>query len=94
MNFLLNELYQKKKKKKEGKKERKTFIRQIYTIMNSFISFSWFMEQHSTHDIKVTVNKGDTMEMKSKLDLGTILLINYMIEENLFVYAEWFLQNM
>ena len=29
-----------------------------------------------------------TMEMKSKLYLRIILLINYMMEENLFVYVE------
>ena len=32
--------------------------------------------------------KGGTIEMKSKLYLRNILLINYMIEENLFVYVE------
>ena len=29
------------------------------------------------------------MEIKRKLYLRIILLTNYMIEENLFVYAEW-----
>ena len=29
------------------------------------------------------------MEMNSKLDLRNILLINYMMEENLFVQVEW-----
>ena len=38
------------------------------------------------HVIKVTDNaRGDTIEMKGKLYLRTILLINYMMEENLFV---------
>ena len=30
-------------------------------------------------------HQDDTMEMKSELDLRNILLINYMMEENLFV---------
>ena len=30
------------------------------------------------------------MEMKSKLYLRIILLINYIMEENLFVYVEYF----
>ena len=29
------------------------------------------------------------MEMTSRLYLRIILLINYMMEENLFVYVEW-----
>ena len=33
-------------------------------------------------------HKGDTMEMKSELCLRTVLLINYLMEENLFVYIE------
>ena len=33
-------------------------------------------------------HKGDTMEMKSKLYLRFILLIDYMMEENLFVNVE------
>ena len=32
----------------------------------------------------------DTMEMKSKLYLRIMLIINYIMEENLFVYVEWF----
>ena len=44
------------------------------------------MKQHGTHDIRQS--KGDTMEMKSKLYLRIILLINYIMEENLFVYVE------
>ena len=35
-----------------------------------------------------TQHQGDTMQMKSKLYLRIILLINYMMEENLFVYVE------
>ena len=33
-------------------------------------------------------HKNNTMAMKSKLYLQIILLINYMIDENLFVYVE------
>ena len=33
-------------------------------------------------------HKGDTMEMKSKLYLRFILLIDYMMEENLFLNVE------
>ena len=40
------------------------------------------------HEVSYKQVKGDTMEMKSKLCLRTILLINYMMEENLFVYVE------
>ena len=34
-------------------------------------------------------NKDDTMEVKSKLYLRITLLINYMMEENLFLYVVW-----
>ena len=33
-------------------------------------------------------HKGDTIEIKSQLYLQIILLINYMMEENLFLNAE------
>ena len=48
------------------------------------------MKQHGIHDMKVTDNKrAITMEMNSKLyKLQIILLINYMMEENLFVNVE------
>ena len=52
------------------------------------------MMQHHTHDAEVTENtraiwlSDGAMEMKSKLHLRIILLINYMMEENLFVYVE------
>ena len=35
-----------------------------------------------------TQHQGDTMQMKSKLYLRIILLINYIMEENLFVNVE------
>ena len=39
--------------------------------------------------IQTTQERYDgAMEIKRKLDLRIILLINYMTEENLFVYAE------
>ena len=47
-----------------------------------------------THDVEVTNNTRamrcsvGNEEMKSKLYLRIILLINYMMEENLFVYVE------
>ena len=44
------------------------------------------MKQHGTYDVKE--HKGETMEMKSKLYLRPILLVNYMRQENLFVYIE------
>ena len=34
------------------------------------------------------LHKGDTKQMKSKLYLRIILLINYMMEENLFVNVQ------
>ena len=48
-------------------------------------------KQHGTHDVEVKTTQGrydGAMEMKRKLYLRIILLINYMIEENLFVYVE------
>ena len=42
------------------------------------------MKQHRMHDVKAT----DTMQMKIKLYLRIILLINYIMEENLFVNVE------
>ena len=48
------------------------------------------MKQHSIHDITVTnAHKDDTVELKRKLHLRMTLLINYMMEENLFVYVKW-----
>ena len=39
--------------------------------------------------LQITQGRYDgAMEMKSKLYLRIILLINYMMEENLFVYVE------
>ena len=79
----------KTKKKKERKKCLIPFIRQVCTIMNSFIFF--FMIYEATRYTRYQSNrqhKGDTMEMKSKLYLRTIMLINYTRQENLFVYVE------
>ena len=47
------------------------------------------MKQHAIYDINVSDNtRVDTLEMKSKLYLQIILLINYMMEENLFLNVE------
>ena len=73
---------------KKRKKYLISLIRQVYTKM---IFFSWLTKQHGTHDVEVTNNTrairwsdGD----KKKIYLRIILLINYMIEENLFVNVE------
>ena len=61
--------------------------------MNSFLFFM-IDEEHRTHDAEVTKNtrtiswSDGAMEMKRKLYLRIILLSNYMMEENLFVYIE------
>ena len=45
--------------------------------------------EHTMSKLQTTqVRYGGAMEMKSKLYLRIILLINYMMEENLFVYVE------
>ena len=49
-------------------------------------------KQHGTHDVEVTNNtramQWTNGDIKRKLCLRIILLINYMIEENLFVNVE------
>ena len=57
--------------------------------MNSFIIFFMIhkVTRYAVHQGYRQL-KGGTIEMKSKLYLRNILLINYMIEENLFVYVE------
>ena len=47
------------------------------------------MKQHALNNINVSEKtRADTLEMKSKLYLQIILLINYMMEENLFLDVE------
>ena len=87
VNFLLNIWYQQKKKKKE----RSVLLPTLgFILINSFISF--FMIHEATRYIlyqSYRQNKDDTMEVKSKLYLQITLLINYMMEENLFLYVVW-----
>ena len=57
--------------------------------MNSFILFFMIYEATQyTRYKSYREHKDDTMEMNSKLYLQTILLINYMRQENLFVHVE------
>ena len=46
------------------------------------------MKRYQTKRYQIQ-QKDDTMQMNSKLYLQIILLINYMMDENLFVYIEW-----
>ena len=71
---------------KERKKCLILFISYAYTIINSFIFFFMIYEatQYTRHQI-YRHNKGDTMKMRNKLYLRVILLINYMMEENLLL---------
>ena len=58
-------------------------------MMNSFILFFMIYEATQyTRYKSYREHKDDVMEMNSKLYLRTILLINYMRQENLFVYVE------
>ena len=67
------------------------FISQVCTKINSFIFFSMIHEAtRYTRYQSYRQHKGDTMEMKSKLYLRFILLIDYMMEENLFLNVEQF----
>ena len=98
MSFLLNDRYQKKKERKKGRKKERNkeclipFIRQVYTIMNSFIFFFMIYEaRRYTRYQSYRQQEGNTMQMKSKLYLRTILLIDYTRQESLFVYVEQFL---
>ena len=54
--------------------------------MNSFIFFFMIHEaiQYAPHQ-SYRQHKGDTIEMKSKLNLRITLLINYMMEKILFL---------
>ena len=57
--------------------------------MNSFIFFFMIYEAtRYTRYQSYRQQKCDTMEMKGKLYLRTILLINYMMQETLFGYVE------
>ena len=82
------------KKRKEKKNERKKEVSyshyQVFTLTNSFI-FCFMIHEATRHTRYQSYiqHKDDTIEMKRKLDLRIILLINYMMEENLFVYVEW-----
>ena len=58
----------------------------VYFLMNSFILF--FMIHETTPFKGSRQHKGNTMQIKSKLYLRIILLINYITEENLFIIAE------
>ena len=89
MSFLLNVKKNQIKKNKERKKDFIPFISSVYVLMNCFIIF--FMIQEATRYTRnqsFRQHKPNTMQMKSKLYLRIILLINYMMEENLFVYVE------
>ena len=60
-------------------------------LMNSlFLFHDWRSNTvHTMSKLQTTQGRYDgAMEMKSKLYLRIILLINYMMEENLFVYVE------
>ena len=57
--------------------------------MNSFIFFFVIHEAtRYTLYSNYSRHKGDMMKMKNKLYLRIILLINYIMEENLFVNVE------
>ena len=84
MSFLLNVWY--KKGKKEKKKGLIPFTSYVYVLMKSFTFF--FMIPKATRYTRYKnyrQRKGDTMQMKNKLYLQIILLINYIKEENLLV---------
>ena len=57
--------------------------------LHSFIFFLMIHEatQYTQYQ-SFRQHEDNTMEMKSKFYLQIILLINYMMEENLFVYVE------
>ena len=58
--------------------------------MNSFVFFFTIHQAtRYTRYQSYSQHEDDLMEIKSKLYLRIILLINYMMEENLFVYVEW-----
>ena len=77
--FFIKRLISKKKKKKKK-------VSYVYFLMNSFILF--FMIHETTPFKGSRQHKGDTMQIKSKLYLRIIMLINYITEENLFIIAE------
>ena len=76
----------KKKKKERKKKERKNYDSLKET--GSFIFFFMILEAtRYTQYQSYRQHKGDTMEMKSKLYLQIVSVINYIMEENLFFNA-------
>ena len=87
-NFFIKRLILTKRTK--TKEIEKGFI--TYTIMNSFVFFSMIYDatRYARYQsYRQHKHKGDTMETKSyKLYLRIILLINYRMQENLFVNAE------
>ena len=75
---------------KRKKKERRVFFLVLDLHYNEFFIFFfmiheaiWYIRYQSYRQ-----RKDDTTEKKSKLYLRIILLINYMMEKNLFVYVE------
>ena len=58
--------------------------------MNSFLFFFMIYKvaRYARYQSYIK-HKDYTMEMKSNLYLRIILLLNYIMEENLFVYVEW-----
>ena len=84
--------------KKKGKKERKKYLISFYFLYCVGLHYNDFFflfhdwrsnTVHTMPKLQITQGRYDgAMEMKSKLYLRIILLINYMMEENLFVYVE------
>ena len=95
MSFLLNVWFQKKKKKKKNreKKRKKETPYSLDKLRLSFNDFFFFLFHDSWRNMVYTMlsyrqQQGDTMQMKSNFFLRIMLLINYMMEENLFVNVE------
>ena len=65
------------------------FISQVYIIMNYFLFFFMIHEatRYTRHQ-SYKQHEGDAMEIKSNLYLRITLIINYMMEENLFFNTE------
>ena len=74
-------------KKKERKKEKEKEV--SYFLLFPLGRFTLSNTVHTMSKLQTTQGPYDgAMEMKSKLYLRIVLLINYMMEENLFVYVE------
>ena len=88
--FFIKRLTSKKKRKKERKKDVSYSLYQSGLHYNELFSFFFMIHEATryTRHQSYKQHEGDAMEINSNLYLRITLIINYMMEENLFFNAE------